>query len=89
MHITSTRGTYALNHGGVTYEPVQGFVFDVPYELGNQLLTMSDALGPFWRLPEQDDYDLDEQIAAPGPKRTAPKPTRKPAVRGVPPVTGQ
>lgn len=93
MHITSTRGAHTVAHENDTYEPKQGFVFDLPYELANTLLRMRDVNGPLWRLPEQDDYDLPEQIAAPPPdgkpKRTAPKRTSKPAVGGIPPVTGE
>ena len=93
MYITSTRGANAVSHDGVQYQPLQGFVFDVPFELAQHLLTMRDQFGPLFRLPEQDDYDLDEPIAAPGPDRPEPAAPKKTAARkprgaagGVPPV---
>lgn len=94
MHITSTRGAHTVAHGKDTFEPVQGFVFELPYDLANTLLNMRDPDGPLWRLPEQDDYDLPEQIAAPDndgrvAKRTAPKASRRPSTDGTPPVRGE
>lgn len=93
MHITSTRGCSKIAHEGRTYEPVQGFVFEVPQHLGEHLLGMSDEYGPQWRLPEQDDYDLPEPIAHPTgekpAKKTTPRPSKRPAVNGKPPVTGE
>lgn len=88
MYVTSTRGMNKLVSGGHEYEPIQGFVFDLPLPLAEHLLAMSDAQGPLWRLPVQEDYDLpDEVIAAPTPKpvkRPAPRQSAKPAPRGIP-----
>jgi hypothetical protein len=91
MHITSTRGFNKYTHDGVTYEPVQGFVFDLPWDVAQRELGMSDQNGPFWRLPEPDDYDLPgEDIApvqdgkAPAARRTAPRASKRAAVQGVP-----
>jgi hypothetical protein len=90
MHITSTRGFNKYSHDGVEYEPVQGFVFDLPWDLAQRELGMSDANGPFWRLPEPDDYDLPEDIAAvsdgkpAAAKRSASRQSKRAAVKGVP-----
>ena len=91
MHVTSTRGHSKVAQNGQEYEPVQGFVFDLPDELALHLLDMADQNGRMWRLPEQDDYDLDEDIAPAGPKK-APASTKRssrPSTDGTPPVTGQ
>ena len=90
MHITSTRGCNRYTHGGDVYEPVQGFVFDLPWDVAQRELAMSDQNGPFWRLPEPDDYDLPEPVAAvedgkpPAARRTTPRKSARPAVQGVP-----
>jgi hypothetical protein len=71
MHITSITGANQISHDGTLFEPIQGFVFDVPQELGEHLLRFGE-----WRQPEQDDYGTPEGIFAPGiaPARKAPKP---------------
>lgn len=95
MFVTSTRGANRVSRDGTTYEPHQGFVFDLPQDLAEHLLSMSDAHGPLWRVPVQEDYDLpDEAIAQPEPtprKRAEPRKAARPAPKGVPgpDVTGQ
>lgn len=95
MFVTSTRGANKVNHDGRNYEPHQGYVFELPQDLAEHLLSMSDANGPLWRMPVQEDYDLPgEDIAAPPPtpvKRAAARKSAKPARNGVPgpDVTGQ
>lgn len=98
MHITSTRGHSKVAQNGVEYEPVQGFVFELPDDLALHLLDIHDQYGPLWRLSEQDDYDLDEELVPPpidlgsaaetAPK-DAPKQSKRPSKDGTPPVTGQ
>lgn len=90
MHVTSTRGFNRLSIDGTQYEPVQGFVFDLPWDVAQRELAMSDQNGPFWRLPEPDDYDLPEPVAAvedgkpPAARRSTPRQSKNAAVKGVP-----
>lgn len=62
-NITSLDGAVQLVHDGVTYEPVQGYVFEVPADLAEHLV-----LFPQWRVTEQEDLggiDLSELGSAP------------------------
>lgn len=62
-NITSLDGAVQLVHDGVTYEPVQGYVFEVPADLAAHLVQF-----PQWRITEQEDLggiDLSELGTAP------------------------
>lgn len=53
--ITSTTGASQIVHDGETFDPVQGFTFDVSHAAYDHLIRFPD-----WRDPEAGDVVLDE-----------------------------
>ena len=69
MLITSTNGTLRVAHDGQTFEPTQGYTFDLPADLAEHLIRF-DA----WRATEPEDLDLPDVPVAPRrgrPRKTA------------------
>ena len=69
MLITSTNGATAVSHDGQTFEPAQGYTFDLPQDLAERLLHFDH-----WRATESEDLDLPDVPVAPRrgrPRKTA------------------
>lgn len=96
--ITSTTGASQIVHDGETFDPVQGFTFDVSPAVYEHLIRFPD-----WRDPEAGDVVLDEDdpvtaaIAASSPagdpaageQETArPAPAKRPAKKTAPKPQG-